>query len=285
MRKREPAMPLLVKEVIGSTREDIRAEDEDNTRTKFITITGARAYRALISGILMEMTDIGNEGSPIFKVRVADPTGGISFTIGRFDPEVMSMLPSVEVTYPVVVIGRITSFVSKRGDEVVTLKPELIRRISKDEREMYNFISARDSMARLWKLQGRGPLPGKWMEVPRPDDPRGGEEIVEGAKEMIRETLRFLDKSTFAEEMEKWKSGISSGDSSVRSLTDPLEEYEGMVIDIINDLDSGDGARWDDLIDHVDRNRLSRDIVEEVVSQLLDKGMIYEPVLGFLKAI
>jgi hypothetical protein len=35
----------------------------------------------------------------------------------------------------------------------------------------------------------------------------------------------------------------------------------------------------------MDRNRLSRNVIEEVISNLLDKGMIYEPVLGFLKAI
>ena len=66
---------------------------------------------------------------------------------------------------------------------------------------------------------------------------------------------------------------------------DQHEEYEEMVLSMIGELDGGQGARWDDVIKYVEKKRLSRDIIEEVVSDLLDKGMIYEPVLGYLKAI
>ena len=54
---------------------------------------------------------------------------------------------------------------------------------------------------------------------------------------------------------------------------------------MIRDLDSGEGARWDDVVDYIDRNRLSRDVIEEVVSGLLDKRLVYESVLGYLKAL
>ena len=76
---------------------------------------------------------------------------------------------------------------------------------------------------------------------------------------------------------------ISSKQMSDNS--DDLEEYEDEVVAMISELDSGDGARWDDLIDMVEKKRLSRNIIEEVISNLLDKGLLYEPVLGFLKAV
>jgi hypothetical protein len=54
---------------------------------------------------------------------------------------------------------------------------------------------------------------------------------------------------------------------------------------MIRSLDSGKGARWDAVIDYIEKKKLSRDLIEEVISSLLDKGMLYEPVLGYLKAI
>jgi DNA replicative helicase MCM subunit Mcm2 (Cdc46/Mcm family) len=71
----------------------------------------------------------------------------------------------------------------------------------------------------------------------------------------------------------------------ISEISDDLEEYEDEVVEMISELDTGDGARWDDLIDMVEKKRLSRDIIEEVISNLLDKGLLYEPVLGFLKAV
>ncbi len=283
MKRREPAYPVLIQDVISSTREEVVVDDEYQ-RTLFISITGARMFRVAISGILMDKVDIGSEGSPLFRLRIADPTGGISFTVGRYNPQLQAKMDELKTTYPVIVIGKLTSFISKKGEEVVTINPEEVRHISKDERSQWNLLAVRDAMARLWKLGGRGPLPGRWMEVIRPDDPRGGEEVDEMARNMVKDTLRFLNKSTFAKELDR----ASLGPREIRidsEGSDPLEEYENLVLNMINDLDRGDGTRWDELVDYVDKNRLSRDVIEEVISNLLDKGMIYEPVLGYLKAI
>ncbi|MGA1793259.1 MAG: hypothetical protein ACMUHM_04860 [Thermoplasmatota archaeon] len=282
MRKREPAFPVLIQDLISSTKEETTSED-GYVKTSFVSITGARLFRVVIAGVLMDMTDIGSEESPIFRLRVADPTGGVTFTVGRYSPDIQRMIPDLRTTYPIVVVGKVTSFTSKSGEEVVTLNPELIREVSKEERSMWNMVAVRDALSRIWKLEGRGPLPSRWMEVPRPDDPRGGEEIAERSRSMVRDTLRFLNKSLFAKELDRIaKRSNAPGDEEA---DDGVEQYESMVLDMINELDRGSGTRWDDLVDLIDRNRLSRDIVEEVVSTLLDKGLVYEPVLGYLKAI
>ncbi|MGA1819793.1 MAG: hypothetical protein ACMUHU_02170 [Thermoplasmatota archaeon] len=282
MRKREPAYPVLIQDLVSSTKEET-ASEEGYPKTSFVSITGARLFRVVIAGVLMDMTDIGSEESPIFRLRIADPTGGVTFTVGRYSPDIQRMIPELRTTYPILVVGKVSSFTSKSGEEVVTLNPELVREISKEERSMWNMMAVRDALSRLWKLEGRGPLPGRWMEVPRPDDPRGGEEVDERSRSMIRDTLRFLNKSLFAKELDRIAKG--TGPEAKSGKEEDLEEYETMVLDMINELDRGSGTRWDDLVDLVDRNRLSRDIVEEVVSTLLDKGLVYEPVLGYLKAI
>jgi len=282
MRKREPAFPVLIQDLISSSKEETTSE-EGYVRTSFVSITGARMFRVTIAGVLMDMTDIGSEESPIYRLRIADPTGGVTFTVGRYSPDLQRKVPELRTTYPIMVVGKVTSFTSKSGEEVITLNPEMIKEIPKEERTMWNMMAVRDALSRLWKLEGRGPLPIRCMEVPRPDDPRGGEEIDERSRAMIRDTLRFLNKSLFAKELDRIAKGQNAQEET--KAEDQIEEYETMVLDMINELDRGSGTRWDDLVDLIDRNRLSRDIVEEVVSTLLDKGLVYEPVLGYLKAI
>lgn len=280
MRKREPAMPVLIKDILLSTEES--PIEEDGPRAYQITPTGACLYRAIISGVLMEMDDIGSEGSRLFRLRVADPTGGISFTVGRFNPGLIDMISSMEAPCFVTVVGKVTRFDSRKGDRVVTINPESIVRIDKEERDSWNLLAIRDALARLWKLEGRGPLPGRGLEVSPPNEPRGGEETAEEANSLIKETLLSIDRGRFTKELEM-AMDISKGGTTEGS--DDLEQYEEEVVKMITDLDKGDGARWDDLVDLVERKRLSRNIIEEVISNLLDKGLLYEPVLGFLKAV
>lgn len=279
MRKREPAMPVMIRDILLSTEES--NGDEDGPRSRHITPTGANLYRGIISGVLMEKADIGSESSPLLRLRIADPTGGLSFTVGRFNPGLVKDLEDIPVPSFITVIGRVSRFVSRNGERVVTLNPEIIVRSNKDERDRWHLLAVRDAIARIWKMEGRGPLPARYLEVPEPSDPRGGEETVEAANGIIRDTLMILDRSRFLKEIEQLKEKGSSTEEEV----DDLEQYEDQVIAMITDLDTGDGARWDDLVDLVEKKRLSRNIIEEVISNLLDKGMLYEPVLGYLKAV
>jgi len=51
-------------------------------------------------------------------------------------------------------------------------------------------------------------------------------------------------------------------------------------------LDKGPtGAPYDEIVDRAAKKGVPRDAFDEVVNSLLDKGKIYEPVLGQLKVI
>jgi RPA family protein len=273
-------MPVLIKDILLSSEES--PDGEDGPRSYQITPTGACVFRAVISGVLMEKEDIGSDGSRLFKLRVADPTGGLSFTVGRFNPGLTEAVSGIEFPCFVTVVGKVTRFDSRSGHRVVTINPDSIVRVDKEEKDSWHLLAVRDALSRLWKLEGRGPLPGRSMEINTPLEPRGGEETVDAANSMIRDTLMALDKSRYTRELDLARD---LKNSTSESGTDDLEQYEDEVVRMIIDLDSGDGARWDDLVDLVEKKRLSRDIIEEVISNLLDKGLLYEPVLGFLKAV
>ncbi|HHD16668.1 MAG TPA: hypothetical protein ENK47_08170 [Euryarchaeota archaeon] len=279
MRRREPAIPLMIRDILLSS-EDTSPID-DGPRTHFITPTGAYVYRTVISGVLMEKDDIGTEESPLFRLRVADATGGLSFTVGRFNPGLLPTIEDLSIPSFVTVVGKISTFTSRRGEKVITLNPELIIPSERVERDTWHLIAVRDALARIWKLEGRA-LPGSWLEVPPPAEPRGGEEVSELADSIVRDTLMSIDRTRFLKEIEMIRAGERH---TVNDEEDSLEQYEDEVIQLITELDKGSGARWDELTDLIEKRRLSRDTVEEVISNLLDKGLLYEPVLGYLKAV
>lgn len=279
MRRREPAIPLMIRDILLSS-EDTSPID-DGPRTHFITPTGAYVYRTVISGVLMEKDDIGTEESQLFRLRVADATGGLSFTVGRFNPGLLPTIEDLSIPSFVTVVGKISTFTSRRGEKVITLNPELIIPSERVERDTWHLIAVRDALARIWKLEGRT-LPGSWLETPPPTEPRGGEEVSELADSIVRDTLMSIDRTRFLKEIEMIRAGERH---IVNDEEDSLEQYEDEVIQLITELDKGSGARWDELTELIEKRRLSRDTVEEVISNLLDKGLLYEPVLGYLKAV
>ncbi len=62
-----------------------------------------------------------------------------------------------------------------------------------------------------------------------------------------------------------------------------FEETEKKVLEIIRKMEGENGAPWDDITEECSKNNLDKDTVEEALSSLMDKGLIYEPILGTIK--
>lgn len=58
---------------------------------------------------------------------------------------------------------------------------------------------------------------------------------------------------------------------------------EGLVFDLVEELDDGDGAAWEEIVEQAQEAGLSEEAVEEAMNQLMDRGRVFEPVLGMLK--
>jgi DNA replicative helicase MCM subunit Mcm2 (Cdc46/Mcm family) len=68
--------------------------------------------------------------------------------------------------------------------------------------------------------------------------------------------------------------------------TEPSEDQEAIIFQIVKELDKGPkGAAYDEIIDRAGKKGVDRGAFDEIVNALLDKGKIYEPVLGQLKVI
>jgi len=58
------------------------------------------------------------------------------------------------------------------------------------------------------------------------------------------------------------------------------------VLALIAELDKdGKGAPWDAILAAAGKQGIRKEVLEEGVNELLDKGLVYEPVLGRMKKI
>jgi len=53
--------------------------------------------------------------------------------------------------------------------------------------------------------------------------------------------------------------------------------------EIIGEIEGKDGASWDAITEKCEKAGLDKDSIEEALTSLMDKGLIYEPVLGTIK--
>jgi len=64
---------------------------------------------------------------------------------------------------------------------------------------------------------------------------------------------------------------------------DNFEETENTVLKVIKDNEGKEGAPWDSVTEKCAKSGLDEDSIEEALTSLMDKGLIYEPVLGTIK--
>jgi DNA replicative helicase MCM subunit Mcm2 (Cdc46/Mcm family) len=54
---------------------------------------------------------------------------------------------------------------------------------------------------------------------------------------------------------------------------------------MIESLDSGKGAAWDEVVQKARSQGIEREEMDSIANSLLDKGFVYEPVLGRMRKI
>ncbi|MHB8585970.1 MAG: hypothetical protein ACYDDF_09095 [Thermoplasmatota archaeon] len=67
------------------------------------------------------------------------------------------------------------------------------------------------------------------------------------------------------------------------AAVDAQEAIETEVFALVESLDEGKGAPWEEVVAAAGKKRLTEADVEEALNRLMDKGRVYEPVLGRLK--
>lgn len=304
MNARETAWRTFAGELNSSTLEKKGADEKSPSYV--VTPLGAMVNRVLITGVLTDKENKGTEEEPMWSGRVQDVSGNFFISVGgRYQPEAAATMLELDTPSFVAIVGKLRSYTTEDGRVFVSVRPERIVEIDDDKRNMWILEAAKSMWTRLVKMR-------QALQIP---DVSSNDLIAKGYTAQEAEGIMMaLDHYGFPESTKYLKllqsaMRILLPDSSVdlglpgdmSDMPDELEDApqnsssnsgassadkEDILLRILEELDSGlDGAPIDEIERQAEMEGISAMEVEEISNNLMDKGMIYEPKLGFIKRI
>jgi len=96
-------------------------------------------------------------------------------------------------------------------------------------------------------------------------------------------TPKPKEEKPVEEEIDETPTDTKTTKEEKEDTADDSAETEEKVLETIKKLEGDDGAAWDTITEKCEKEGLDKDTIEEALSSLMDKGLIYEPVLGTIK--
>jgi RPA family protein len=294
---REVAWRIFAGEFNASSLE-IKGEG-DRSPSYVVSPLGAIVNRMFVVGVLTDSENIGTDDEPLWRGRISDPTGIFYVSAGQYQPEAAIAISKIDPPAFVAVVGKARTYSPEEGTLYVSIRPENIRVVDEAIRDYWVLDTCRQTLKRIDALAD-----ALEMESPSVDelvnlghDPNLSEGVIkslghymglnlESYREMVIDALKYLLPEY---EMEMEIPTDVSGPEEIE-LDEEIEDeefnQEDVILRIIDRLDSsGKGAPWDEIVDEAGKEGIERTELEELTNSLLDKGLIYEPVLGKMKMI
>ena len=318
--KRQTAWRVFAGEFNDSTVE-IKGEGE-MTPSYVVTPLGAKVNRVFIIGVLTDVENISEDGE-LVRAHISDPTGVFTIYSGQYQKEVTDVLLKIEVPAFVAVIGKARTYSPEEGTIFVSIRPERILEVSADVRDKWILETCKNTKDRIeaileaskmdesdiYKLKKLGysqelsegivealknygsvdlnryvTLLQESLEYLRPgketlpdlkiDQEENREKIIEEEEESLEKTKEEQNEEFETELKEETKD---------EEADNKFAEIEDTVLEIIKQIEGEDGAAWDLITEKCEKAGLEKDSIEEALTSLMDKGLIYEPILGTIK--
>jgi RPA family protein len=305
--KRETAWRVFAGEFNDSTVE-IKGQGEMSP-SYVVTPLGAKVNRVFIIGVLTDVEKISEEGE-LLRAHLSDPTGVFTLYSGQYQKDVTDTLSKIEVPAFVAVVGKARTYSPEEGTLYVSVRPEKIMEVSADIRDKWILETSKNTKDRIEAI-----LEAMKMDQSNTQELKKlgysielSEGIVEALKSygkidvnkyvrLIHESLQYLkprrealpdlEKTPKKENfVKKEKELVIEKEVKNKEVEkkDNFEETEKIVLEVIKKVEGEDGAPWDIITEKCEKAGLDKDSIEEALNSLMDKGLIYEPVLGTLKS-
>jgi len=285
--KREVAWRVFAGEYNDSTSV-VKGEGE-KVPSYVITPLGAKINRLFVVGVLTDVESLA-EGNELIRAHVSDPTGIFTLYSGQFQADVTSALLNIETPAFVAFVGKTRIFEPEEGVVYLSVRPEKVYEVEPEARDRWIIETCKRTIERIEAIKECSNLsPPNAYDLRKLGYSRNLSEgavkavkfykniDIEKYKSMIVEALRYLTP----EEKELQKEDIREAKETKES--EEADEIEAKVLDIIKEIEGEDGALWDNIIERCAEEGLDKISVEEAITSLLDKGLVYEPVLGTIK--
>ncbi len=296
---RETAWRVFATE-LNSAGYEIKAEEEMKPSYQLSRL-GALINRVLVAGVLTEKEDIGTDGEPMWRGRIQDPSGGFVFiNVGRFQPEAAAAMADIEVPSRIAVVGKVKSYEADEGKIWISVRPERIVVIDDKVQNEWLLDAAKSTwkrlndMKRAVSLEDRseqGLIAAGFSEISARGISKAIEEYGLPAStdyiRCIQKALRLLlpDRNIdlgLPEDLADAPEEIEMDNTSMEQS----EDKEEIILQLLEELDKdGKGAPRDVLEEETSKRGITPMELEAISNTLLDKGIVYEPNLRYLKRI
>ena len=296
--KREQAWRIFSSEY-NDSKIEIKGEGE-MIPSYIITPLGAKINRLFIVGVLTDVEKVSESGDFV-RAHVSDPTGIFTLYSGQYQQDVTDQLTNIEVPAFVAVIGKIRTYVPDDSEEMYTsVRPEKIIEVNSETRDQWIVETCERTKNRIEAY-----LEAKKMHDPNINDliklgfnTDLSEGIVTSLQsyenidylkyiQLIKESLEFInpDKKGISDDIKKIVKKDKKEDE-LEIFEEDIEnfkEIENKVLEIIKENEDEEGASWDSITEKCEKTGLDKDSIEEAINSLMDKGLIFEPILGIIK--
>jgi RPA family protein len=308
--RREPAWRIFAAEYNDASLE-IKGSGE-KVPSYVVTPLGSKINRVFIAGVLTDVESVV-EGGEYLRAHVSDPTGVFTIYSGQYQAEATAKLQSIEVPAFVAVVGKVRTYVPEEGALYVSLRPELIREVNAEARDRWIIEACLQTKQRIGAMVEALKMPQpNVFDLKKLGYPRElAEGIVAALKKygsvdvtkyatLIRESLQYImpgaaekfDDVRLEEKLEatqQKKEPKKESKKPKKQKQPPAEEEseeqdpEKIVLAAIKELEGDDGAPWDSIVESAKSKGLDENTIEEALNLLMEKGFIFEPMLGTIK--
>ena len=302
--KREPAWRIFAGEYNDSTVE-IKGSGE-KTPSYVVTPLGSKVNRLFAIGVLTDVENVSEDGEFV-RAHISDPTGVFTLYSGRQYQQIATdQLLNIEVPAFVAVIGKARTYEPEEGALYVSIRPETVREVNAEARDRWIIETCMQTKHRVEAV-----IEAMKMNQSNEYDLRKlgyskdlSEGIVVALKNygdvdiskylaLVRESLQYtipsketipdIEKEEKIELKEQKKIKKEEKKEKEVEKTEDSEEIENIVLETIKEVEGEDGAAWDLIVEKCKKNNLDENTIEEALTSLMDKGFIFEPVLGTIK--
>lgn len=301
MNARELAWRAFSKEFNSSTL-DI-SSTEEKAPSYVVTPLGAKVNRLFAVGVVTDTENIGSEDSPMIRARLADSSGNYYISAGQFQPEATTVLREIQPPEFVAVVGKARVYSPDESIRLLSIRPEAIKKCDSKLRDYWVYETCRMTLQRIEimkeAVEMSDPSVEELNKLGYPEYLADGaaaaakhyEDIDLGMfEELVRDSLREVASGSPGEikeiDLEEMIVSPEADQVEVTEMQATSEDQEESVLQIIDALGSkGKGSDWNEVVADAKKKGIDRERLEEICTDLMDRGEIYEPELGKLKRI
>lgn len=300
MNARETAWRLFSSELNNATYE-IKGTDEKSP-SYVVTHLGAMVNRVLIAGVLTEKENVGSEDEPMWRGRIQDTSSGNFYiNIGKYQPEAAAAIADIEAPEYVAIVGKVRTYTTNDERVFVSVRPELIMKIDEETRNLWMLEAAQATWSRLNSMKKATSIANA-SEKDLTDigfSDMNAKGIIAALDQYgMPNSSTFLKAIQYALRTILPDNNIDLGlPEDISDMPEEIDIEPGMeehnnadmedtLLRLLDELDvDGKGAPRDELERKAEVEGISSMELEEISNTLMDKGLVYEPNLRYLKRI